>query len=111
MERIVGGKKFEFAEITFAAQAKIEKLQNIPFWVRKSKRTKYLWNKICRTAFKKNFLWKYLRIIPSELGFDNIAIDEFGGIQADFFAYYAEKLTKFSEQRKRLDASKLKTMA
>jgi hypothetical protein len=45
-------------------------------------------------AFQKNFTWKWLHLFPKELRYENVPVEQFGGLQVDFFGYVKEKLTE-----------------
>ncbi len=50
------------------------------------------WNWFINFAIKKNFLWKYFRVIPRQLRYGNIGIEEGEGLLVDFFLYLKVKL-------------------
>jgi hypothetical protein len=94
MEKVINGKIFGFNIPTLEVQEGLENLNSFPFWVTKKKRARYMWRRFCRIAFKMNFIWKRLHIPPKELWFKNVKLEDFGGLQADFFGYVGEKQTE-----------------
>lgn len=91
MNKTINGKVFEFNIPTLAVQENVERLDNKPFYVLKHFKARYMWRKFCRLAFKMNFTWKRLHIPPRELWYKNVKLEDFGGLQADFFGYVGEK--------------------
>lgn len=106
---IIDGRQFEFKKLTMEYRAGF--LAKQKQWHKEYKDSdtieplilsvnedKKHWNWFINFAIKKNFLWKWFRIIPKQLRYGEIGIKEAEGLLVDFFTYIGVKLLAPSTQ-------------
>jgi hypothetical protein len=108
---IVNGREFPFIRITVSAHSKITNKfhktirQVVADTLFPSGFRKREWKRVRSVAYVKDWRWKWLRIIPKELRIKNLDLEIAGGLKADFFGYWREKVKAHDEPLNLLNPS------